>query len=271
MPSLTENVETWNGYYEWPEGGDEWSQEWGGASSQWFGTILPRLKSFVPVRTILEIAPGFGRWTQFLAPLGAELILVDVSAKCIDACRRRFAGHPHVTGHVNDGRSLDMVEDSAIDLAFSFDSLVHVEVDVLAAYLEQLSRKLTPDGVAFIHHSNLGEYVDPATGQLPSGVENRHWRALSVSATAVAEACQRAGLRCLSQELINWGGTDLNDAITVAARPNSRWGELNIVTRNPEFMREAAYVARLAQSYDWGRSARGATPGRATVAAERAE
>ena len=32
--------------------------------SQWFGLIFPRIHAFLPTGTILEIAPGFGRWTN---------------------------------------------------------------------------------------------------------------------------------------------------------------------------------------------------------------
>ena len=91
MPTIDENLQAWN--RDWPgQGGDEWSRVWGGPSAQWFGTILPRLKSYVPAATILEIAPGYGRWTQFLRPLADRLVLVDLSATCIDVCRRRFTG-----------------------------------------------------------------------------------------------------------------------------------------------------------------------------------
>ena len=259
MPTIEQNIQAWNSQYEWPEQGDEWSQTWGGVASQWFGTILSRVKSFVPAHTILEIAPGFGRWTQFLRPLCTELILVDISEKCIEACKQRFAAYQGISYHVNDGCSLAMVADRSIDFAFSFDSLVHAEAEVLVAYFAQLALKLQPDGIVFIHHSNLGEYVDRATGQLPPGIENPHWRALSVSAETVREACDRNGLTCISQELINWGGNELNDAFTVATRQNSCWTGQSIVMRNTEFMREAEYVARLAQLYDWGRWARGAT------------
>ena len=30
------------------------------------GTIFPRIRECLPVGTILEIAPGFGRWTHYL-------------------------------------------------------------------------------------------------------------------------------------------------------------------------------------------------------------
>ena len=51
-----------------------------------------------------------------------------------------------------------MVADRSVDFAFSFDSLVHADAEVLDAYAAELARTLAPDGVAFIHHSNLGAY-----------------------------------------------------------------------------------------------------------------
>jgi SAM-dependent methyltransferase len=258
MPSIDENLQAWNGEYEWSELGDEWSQAWGGASAQWYGTILPRLHSYLPAGRVLEIAPGFGRWTQYLRPLSDELILVDLSAKCIEACRQRFAGFGAIEYHVNDGESLAMVADGSIDLAFSFDSLVHVEAGVLRAYVAQLARKLRRDGIGFLHHSNLGEFVDPTTGELQPGLENRHWRAQSVSADWMKVTCETYGLTCVSQEIVNWGGPEMNDVFTVFTPTGSRWSGRGEQQRNPEFMREADNVARLARAYDWGRLARGA-------------
>ena len=249
MATIEENLQHWNEDHEWLSDVDEWSKPWGGATSQWFGTLLPRVRSYVPAPTILEIAPGFGRWTQFLRPLCTRLIVVDLSPRCIEACRKRFAACSGIEYHVNDGRSLDAVPDGSIDFAFSFDSLVHVESDVLIGYFAQLSLKLTANGVAFIHHSNLREYVDPESGQLVPGVENKHWRALSVSAAIVREACANYGLSCVSQEIVNWG-KHMTDAITVVAMPRSVWARDCVVMKNPAFMREAGYLASLATLYD---------------------
>jgi 2-polyprenyl-3-methyl-5-hydroxy-6-metoxy-1,4-benzoquinol methylase len=258
MPTIDQNIKTWEESYKWVDQGDEWSRAWGGPSPEWFGTILPRLKSFIPAKTILEIAPGFGRWTQFLKVLCDDLILVDISSKCIEACRSRFAADPRIQYHVNDGRSLSMVADDSIDLVFSFDSLVHVEADVIVAYLEETARTLRQDGVAFIHHSNIGEYVDRSSGQLPADIGHAHGRALSVSAETVRDACQTTGLCCVSQEMINWGGgKELIDAITVVARPHSRWAGQTVTLRNSDFNNEVRYVRGLSQLYDWGRFARG--------------
>jgi SAM-dependent methyltransferase len=154
--------------------------------------------------------------TQFLAPASERLTLVDLADPCIAACKERFAEHDHIDYHVNDGKSLDMVEDGSIDLAFSWDSLVHAENDVLESYVTQLGRKLRPGGTGVVHHSNIDEYRDPATGELT--VANEHWRAPTMSAARFREYAEAAGLRCLVQELIPWGGTDFSDCLSVFRR-----------------------------------------------------
>jgi ubiquinone/menaquinone biosynthesis C-methylase UbiE len=110
----------------------------------------------LPARHILEIAHGHGRWTQFLADQCDALTLIELSAECLAVCRERFRERSHLRCHVNDGRSLRMVADRSIDFAFSFDSLVHVELPVLEAYLHELARVLTPDGVASCIIPTLG-------------------------------------------------------------------------------------------------------------------
>lgn len=69
------------------------------------------------------------------------------------------SGTAPISAIINDGRSLDAVVDGSVDFVFSFDSLVHLEVEVIESYLKQLASKLTPNGVGFIHHSNMGEYA----------------------------------------------------------------------------------------------------------------
>ena len=77
--------------YDWKEAGEEWSEPWGTSHAQWNGTIFPRIRDCLPAGTILEIAPGFGRWTYYLKDFCDELWAVDKSSECIEACRHRFA------------------------------------------------------------------------------------------------------------------------------------------------------------------------------------
>ena len=145
MADVEKNIEVWSSW-NWSERGDEWSAWWGDTPALWFGALLPRIHGFLPTGTILEIAPGYGRWTQYLKDVCEQLVIVDLTESCIAHCRERFSDATNIAYHVNDGRSLEMVEDGSVDFAFSFDSLVHAEADVLEAYLGQLARKLSPDG-----------------------------------------------------------------------------------------------------------------------------
>ena len=247
MPSIEDNKRRWT-EFAWEAGGDEWSRSWGGSDRLWHGTIWPRVGAFLPAPTILEIAPGHGRVTHHLAGLCERLVLVDLLESCVESCRSHFADHPHVECHVNDGRSLAMLADDSVDVAVSWDSLVHAERYVVASYLKELARVLRIGGVAFLHHSNLNEHRKPFSGKL--GVDNPHWRAESVCAEIVRKDAANAGLECLAQELIPWGGDVLNDCFSLIRKPAStdRPSTTSVIT-NRDFEREVTHIARLGALY----------------------
>jgi SAM-dependent methyltransferase len=246
VPSLDQNLAVWGATYDWSQRGDEWSDAWGGVAYQWWTTLFVRLQGYVPAARILEIAPGYGRWTHFLRDLCEELIIVDIAEAAIAHCRQRFASDLHISAYVNDGTTLAMAADNSIDLVFSFDSLVHAEAPIMAGYLAELARILAPDGVAFLHHSNLGAY--PAGSYDP---DNVHWRAPSVSAGSIERAASAAGLSCVSQETVAWGNdTLLNHCFSVITRGGSRWDRENVIVENLEFSRqEIATAHRLSTQY----------------------
>src|SRR5437773_12411910 len=134
--------------YDWKDAGEEWSAPWGTSEAQWFGAILPRIRDCLPTETILEIAPGFGRWTYYLKDYCKELWIVDRVEKCIEACRRRFAGDSDVRCQVNDGRSLSMIPYASAAFLFSLDSFVHSDRQVGRSCLPDLGRKVNSGGKA---------------------------------------------------------------------------------------------------------------------------
>jgi len=258
MPTVEQNLQEWNINYDWTKEGEEWSSVWGGSEAQWFGVILPRIHAFIPTGTILEIAPGFGRWTNQLKNYCEHLVIVDLAENCISACQQRFASESNITYHVNDGKSLAMVPENSIDFVFSFDSLVHAEADVIQAYLNQLAKKLKSNGVGFIHHSNIGGYRRVfAIGERISGrlrnlliqrgvIDENHDRAFTMTAPLFEKYCDQAGLQCVSQELVNWGTKKrLIDCFSVFTPKMSPWARPNEVIENSDLMKEAHMIRRL--------------------------
>lgn len=265
MPKLEDNKTRWDGEYHWRDQGDEWSNLWGNPATQWYGTIMPRIKSHVPANCILEIACGYGRWTQYLKDLGESLIAIDLSAECIEASQQRFADCTNIEYHVNDGKSLDMIPDASVDFVFSFDSLVHADESVLNAYLGQFKRILTKDGVVFIHHSNFGEY-HPAYSKIRAVPDleeiliqsdilekSTHWRDASVDAQKVEALAHAQGLSCISQEIVPWSTKKLLiDCMSTIVKNDSALARTNRVWRNDHFMAEAHNLLQLSQLYDSG-------------------
>lgn len=247
MPSLEENINVWGKTYDWKNRGDEWSEPWGGTDFLWYGTIFPRIFSFVPADTILEIAPGYGRCTQFLLALCSNLQIVDLNQNCIDHCKKRFSKYTHIHYSVNNGKTLETVDDNSVDFIFSWDSLVHCEADVLDSYISEWARVLKPDGWGFIHHSNIGAYRNSLTGKLRC--ENIPWRAVTMTAPLFKDKCRAYGLRCIRQETVNWGGNILNDCFSVFTK-NVKNDNYEIkYFENTKFHEERERIAKIAHFY----------------------
>ena len=208
MPSRAENRAQWS-EHDWPQGGDEWSLGWGSSRTLWHATILPRIQFLLPARSLLEIAPGFGRVTAFLLPHCERYVGVDLTPRCIEACRARFGGEAKARFALNDGHSMGVIDDASIDLAVSWDSLVHADVGVLASYCRELARKLVPGGCAFLHHSNLGAFA-----RHEPELANPHWRDTGMSAELLRRFAAEAQLEVDAQELVQWGSPVASDCFS---------------------------------------------------------
>jgi 2-polyprenyl-3-methyl-5-hydroxy-6-metoxy-1,4-benzoquinol methylase len=259
MPTVEQNLQFWGRDHRWDNDGDKWSSWWGGTPAMWFAAVLPRVQGFVPTGTMLEIAPGFGRWTQYFKDLADRLIVVDISERCIERCQSRFADASNITYHVNDGRSLEMVDDGSVDFAISLDSLVHVEPSVLESYLTQLSAKLSEDGVGLFHHSNLGRYAKRVgiTKRTPERlrqtlvkrgtlIDLSAWRDETMTVEGFEQLCAEAGLSCIGQEEVSWASeAHLTDAFSLFTRRGSRWDRANRRFRSPWLRDDALLMRRL--------------------------
>jgi SAM-dependent methyltransferase len=118
VPELEWNNAVWGESYDWAAAGEEWSATWGGSEAQWFGSLYPRLHRVLPAKRVLEIAPGFGRWTKFLVRVCDSYVGIDLSGKCVEACQSTFAAADHARFVKNDGLSLGEANGS-FDFVFS--------------------------------------------------------------------------------------------------------------------------------------------------------
>jgi ubiquinone/menaquinone biosynthesis C-methylase UbiE len=244
---ISENKRIWDEAYHWREEGDRWSETWGTALSQWMGCLLPRVFPFLSGR-ILEIAPGHGRWTQFLQTHCTSLIGIDLAQGCVEHCIRRFASYPNLEFRANEGSTLPMIENNSIDFAFSFDSLVHCEADVMSSYVKELARVLKPGGVAFLHHSNLNAVRRSALPKMKIRLlrlqDKLHARAPSMSAEKMRTFVKDAGMMCVQQEIIPWGTPRWLMIDCISTIVNSPGNQCHVI-RNPRFMEEAVSIKRI--------------------------
>lgn len=159
-----EEQRLWNLNSNWTIDGHEWSKSFGTTEELWNNEIFDKIKEFRG-KKILEIAPGFGRITQFLSILAGELIIVDLNPLCIEKTRAKLKHHV-LAYFVNDGKSIPKVRDNSQDLVFSFDSFVHMHANVTEEYVKEIYRVLKPGGQAFIHHSWLYGGSDESTNNV---------------------------------------------------------------------------------------------------------
>jgi SAM-dependent methyltransferase len=142
----------WNDNEHWIDHEQKWAGNYGSTENIWNKVIFDKIKNFRNKR-ILEIAPGYGRMTQFLSILASNLQIVDLNENCIEYTKSKL-GH-HVNSYfVNDGKSLP-VGDNSQDLVFSYDSFVHMHQNVIEDYIKEIYRVLSSGGQGFIHHSDL--------------------------------------------------------------------------------------------------------------------
>ena len=148
-PYISENAKRnlfeWDHGHKWPKDGDEWDGQaalCGVPYSIWKELLVQHLLlPHVTKQThVLEIAPGHGRWTEYLVSLAGHVTVVDLSATCLDFCRKRFHAHDNIDYVLTRGDRLPLYAKDRIDFVWSFDLFVHMERQIIRAYLAEIRR-----------------------------------------------------------------------------------------------------------------------------------
>ncbi len=174
LNSRSLNAEIWN-QWDWKAGGDEWTP-----SPEWKSSLVEHiLKPQVPEgSSVVEIGPGAGRWTEFLVPRASKYQGIDISRSCVEICSEKFKSATHASFRTNSGNNLPGVDDGSIDIIWSFDVFVHINLVDISSYLDEFKRALKPGGKAIIHHGTTGGHSggwrsDATTPELNALIEKK--------------------------------------------------------------------------------------------------
>ncbi|MCB0007067.1 MAG: class I SAM-dependent methyltransferase [Anaerolineales bacterium] len=93
--------------------------------------------------TLLEIGAGPGRDALFFHENGLDVLCTDLSPAMVAVCQANG-----LTAHVKDFASLDFA-DSAFDVIYAMNCLLHVPNEALPAILANIRRMLVPGGLFY--------------------------------------------------------------------------------------------------------------------------
>ncbi len=225
---------------EWGQNGNAWTFHADACSTTYEAWKRSVVTTFLDpylqdAQNVIEIAPGHGRWTEYMVGRAGSLTLVDLSASCIDVCRKRFAQHNEIVYLVNNGRSLPVAEAST-NLIWSFGSFVHIDERDTDAYLAEFARVLKPGGRFVIHHSGWADWtlrlvpLTRRTGKPGRVIQHRlahgFWKPggdrVAMSPARFARLATAHGLH-IDRQVRRWGPNDefglaFNDIITIGSR-----------------------------------------------------
>jgi SAM-dependent methyltransferase len=136
----------------------------------------------------VEIGPGGGRWTRYL--LGFEtLYAVDYHQELLDELKRNFGRRRNIRFIKNTGTDFPGIDEHSIDYLFSFGTFVHLDFDLIEAYLAAMRPILKPAANVVIQYSDKTKIM----AQINEGFADN-------SPDRMRDAVRRAGYRILEED-----------------------------------------------------------------------
>lgn len=100
----------------------------------------------------VEIGPGGGRWTQYLLGF-RKLYVVDYHAELLEELKKNF-NKPNMEFIKNNGTDFPGVKERSIDYLYSFGTFVHLDTQLIEAYLTNMKPILKPGANVVIQYSD---------------------------------------------------------------------------------------------------------------------
>ncbi len=168
--------------YDWKQLGEEWTP-----TPEWKAYIVNDvLLRYCPRgKTVLEIGPGGGRWSEVLQKTANRLVMVDVAEKSIELCRRRFSDCNNVEFFINRGDNLDFLPEQSIDFVWCFDVFVCIGLGETAGYVKGFERVLKAGGRGIVNVNR-----NPHT--------NGRWLSYGCDESVFFELLEKHGMRVIT-------------------------------------------------------------------------
>lgn len=175
-------------------------------------SIFKKLFAKLDLNKVIELACGRGRHVPQYIYDAQEVTLVDILEKNIHFCRERYNTESKIQYYINNGYDLRDLRSGEYTALFTYDAMVHFEMLDIFQYLKETYRVLVSGGRALFHHSNnTSDYrVTFSTGQF-----GRNY----MSKQLFAHLADRAGFIVLEQHIIDWGGKENLDCVTLVEKP----------------------------------------------------
>lgn len=195
IENIINNKEVWGDDKMWSRDGHEWSDHvFGTTENMWNNFIYPRICMGLKGE-VLEIAPGYGRVTEKLLTRPINLQIIDLNENCIEACKIKFKDKVK-NYYINNGKDLSQISDNSLDFVLSWDSFVHMNQEVIESYINEINRVLKPEGIGWIHHSNL-------EGGQEDNFKNLGGRS-NMTPKLMKEIIENQNMEVIHQEYIQW-------------------------------------------------------------------
>jgi len=177
---------------------------------QWRDMIVPALAGIdIDMSQCADFACGRGRNTVKLLKEGAgHVTMIDVNPQNIDYVRAHVCVPGKATAVLTNGLDLAPLEDGLFTFLYTFDAMVHFDVEIVFAYIREFHRVMRPGAVALMHHSNF----DGRPGS--DFRDNPHLRNY-MTAALFRHVATRRGFDVLRQNVFSWGELTDGDCITV--------------------------------------------------------
>lgn len=160
------------------------------------GLFRPKFEE-LNLDAVVEVACGYGRHARRVVDRCGKIFLLDTSVDgLVEASRRLADKAAAVVLPPGDGRTIPLPSGSCTAV-FSYDAMVHFEMNDVFSYVSESFRVLKPGGRCLIHHSAY---------ELGIGKKFEHnpgWRNF-MCLNAFRHFAIREGFRIISIDLIDW-------------------------------------------------------------------